>query len=146
MNGAHEQLPSSSPTRSFGKRSRIPPEVKQVATNMMPSGWLNGCHSMSLSRCSLKAKSGLRDVMPPPWKQTGRRGARPRARWGRTSWSCQGRLSTSPGRDEAGHESPLDVAGQLVDGGRHVVGGQHGRAEDPAGRSQSATKSAIQSL
>ncbi len=60
MNGAQEQLPSMRPTRRFGKRSRMPPDVKQVATNMIPSGWLKGCQSISLSRCSLKAKSGFR--------------------------------------------------------------------------------------
>ena len=57
--GAHEQLPSSSATCRFGNRSSTPPPQRHAVTNWMPSGWLNVCHSISLSSTS-SPKSGVR--------------------------------------------------------------------------------------
>src|SRR5579871_4083954 len=96
-NGAHEQLPSSNPRRSDGKRSRIPPDVKHVITNIIPSGWLNGCHSINLSSCSLNAKSGFKYVVPPPWKHTGTSSRSHSRHSGSYFASCHGLLSHRPG-------------------------------------------------
>lgn len=64
--GAHEQLPSSSATRSPGNRSSTPPAHRLTAAVITPSGWLNVCHIINRSAKISRLKSGLSSVLPPP--------------------------------------------------------------------------------
>ena len=105
--GAHEQLPSSSATRSFGKRSSTPPAVRLTAAAMMPSGWLKVCHIISLSKISSE-KSGLQVVLAAAVEgDRDVRAARTRPTAGRRPGGATGGGSTHAGREEDRLEAEL---------------------------------------
>ncbi len=133
MKGAHEQLPSSRPTRSVGKRSRIPPEVKQVATNMMPERLVERVPQHELVEMLAEGEVRLQRADASPVKAHRHVEALRFGPRGVVLLVVPRQIVHQAGGEERGDEPPLDVAGQLVHGRRHVVRGEHGGAEDAAG-------------